>query len=52
MLLFVVLQLIVLYCSGKSNTNSNKYNEYNYNPAAKKFKCIFEWGLITMYLTN
>ena len=31
--LFVDLQWIVLYWSGKLITNNNKYNEYNYNPA-------------------
>ena len=39
--LFVDLQWIVLYCLGKSITNNNNYNEYNYNPTAIKFQCIF-----------
>ena len=34
----------------KSITNNIKYNEYNYNPAATKFQCIFAWGLITVYI--
>ena len=39
--LFVDLQWIVLYWSGKSIINNNKYIEYNYNPAAIKRQCIF-----------
>ena len=31
LLLFLVLQWIVVYKSGKSITCNNKYNEYNYN---------------------
>ena len=39
--LFVNLQWIVLYWSDKSITNDKKHNEYNYNPAAIKFQCVF-----------
>ena len=49
--LFVDLQWIVLYWSGKSITNNNKYNEYNCNPAAIKFQYIFVWLLFTVYIT-
>ena len=49
MFLFVDLQWIVLYWSKKSITYNNKYNEYNYNPAAIKFQCIFAWLLFTVY---
>ena len=44
---FVDLEWIVLYISGKSITNNNTYNEYNYNPADIKIHCIFAWLLIT-----
>ena len=44
--LFVDLQWIVMYWSGKSIANDNKYNEYNFNHAAIKFKCIC---MVTFY---
>ena len=51
-LLFVDLQWIVLHWSGKSINNNNKYNEYNYNPAAIIFQCIFAWLLFTKWLVT
>ena len=39
-----------MYLSGKSITNNNKYNAYNYNPAAIKFQCIFAWLILTLYV--
>ena len=53
LILFVYLQWIVCYWSGKSITNDNKYNEYNYNSAAIKFECIFAfynfyWGFSSL----
>ena len=49
LLLFVDLQWIVLYWSGKSIIKNNKYNEYNYNPEAIKFQCIFALLLFTVH---
>ena len=41
--------LLVCY---KLSCNNNKYNEYNYNPAAIKFQCIFAWLLFTVHLNK
>ena len=45
---FVELQWFVLYWTGKSITNYKKYNEFNYNPAAIEFQCIFESLVFTV----
>ena len=41
-----------LSCIDQENqiTNNNKYNEYNYNPAAITFQCIFASLLFTVTL--
>ena len=37
----------LLICNELScNDINNKYNEYNYNPTANKFQCIFAWLLL------
>ena len=46
---FVDLQWIVSYWSGKW---INKYNEYNYNPATIKFRCIPYMVTFWMHVTN
>ena len=50
LILLKLLELIVLYWSVKLITNINKYNKYNYNPAAFKIQFVFAWLLFTGYL--
>ena len=53
MILFVANALICgfsMNCLVLKSITNNKYNEYNYNPGAIKFKSIFAWLLFIVYI--